>query len=269
MGGRSASSSSAPFRRGSTLDPIPFSRKVGGFVFGGANDWDVLLGFDSPGRGPDTLPGATGKEVIGLNLDLTLRSRFDTSLDGYMRAVWQQFGKPEVAYTVDDLEQTLGAFTGDREFAADFFTRYVRGTEVPDYEVLLANAGFLLRRARPDAPWLGISLRDDRRGVLVPTTPSAGGPAYEAGIARGDHILRIAGNSVSNVADVGSVLQGLTVGDRVEVALQSRNGEKTVVVEIGANQQLEVVTYEAAGMEVMQNVKDFRESWLSSKAGRD
>ena len=133
--------------------------------------------------------------------------------------------------------------------------------------MLLANAGFLLRHARPDTPWLGISLRDDRRGVLVSATPSFGGPAYEAGIARGDLVLRIAESSVSSVAEVGGVLEGLTVGDRVEVVLQSRTGEKTVVVEIGANPQLEVVTYEEAGMEVTQSMRDFRESWLRSRAG--
>ena len=76
MGGRSASSSSAPFRRGSTLDPIPFSRKVGGFVFGGANDRDVLLGFESPGGGPDTLPGATGKDGGG-DLRMVSKTTFD------------------------------------------------------------------------------------------------------------------------------------------------------------------------------------------------
>ena len=59
------------------------------------------------------------------------------------------------------------------------------------------------------------------------------------------------------------------MGDRVEVALQSRDGEKTVVVEIGANPQLEVVTYEAAGMEVTRGMRDFRESWLGSKVGRN
>lgn len=228
---------------------------------------DAAMAVDPTNRSNTFISYYTWGSVIALNLDLTLRSRFDASLDGYMRAVWQRFGKPEVAYTIDDLEQTLGAFTGDREFAGDFFARYVRGTEVPDYEALLANAGFLLRHARPDAPWLGISLRDDGRGVLVSATPSGGGPAYQAGIARGDRILRIAASSVSSVSDVGGVLQGLTVGDRVEVALQTRNGEKTVIVEIGANPQLEVVTYGAVGMEVTQSMRDFRESWLSSKAG--
>ena len=32
------------------------------FVIGGPDDWDVLLGFESPGGGQDTKPGATGKD---------------------------------------------------------------------------------------------------------------------------------------------------------------------------------------------------------------
>ena len=50
--------------------------KTGGFVIGGPNDWDVLEGFDSPGGGPDTLPGATGKDGGG-DLRMVSKAAFD------------------------------------------------------------------------------------------------------------------------------------------------------------------------------------------------
>ena len=77
---------------------------------------------------------------IGLGLDLAMRGRFEgKSLDGFMRMMWERFGRPvrryavRRPYTVDDLERTLGAYTRDPAFARDFFERYVRGRDVPDY----------------------------------------------------------------------------------------------------------------------------------------
>ena len=211
---------------------------------------DAAMAVDPTNRSNTFISYYTWGSVIALNLDLTLRSRFDSSLDGYMRAVWQRFGKPEVAYTVDDLEQTLGAFTGDDDFATDFFAQFVRGREVPDYVALLANAGFLLRPAQPNDPWLGMSLNSDERGVRVATTPSVGGPAYLAGISRGDRVVSIADRPVTELSDVSAVLAQHEVGDPIAVALETREGMKTVIVELAASRRLEVVPYEQVGMDI-------------------
>ncbi len=227
---------------------------------------DAATAVDPTNRANTFISYYTWGSVIALNLDLTLRSRFDSSLDGYMRAVWQRFGKPEVAYTVDDLEQTLGAFTVDDDFATDFFAQFVRGREVPDYVALLANAGFLLRPAQPNDPWLGMSLNSDERGVRVATTPSVGGPAYLAGISRGDRVVSIADRPVMELSDVSAVLAQHEVGDPIAVALETREGMKTVIVELAAIRRLEVVPYEQAGMDITEAMMSFRRSWLESKA---
>ena len=112
---------------------------------------------------------------IGLGLDLTIRSRFPgKTLDGYMRAMWLQFGKTDQPfilphpYTVDDLERTLGTYTGDPAFAHDFFARYIRGRDVVDYASLLAQAGVLLRPAHPGAAFLGLVNADlGPQGAMV------------------------------------------------------------------------------------------------------
>src|SRR5690606_24228781 len=44
--------------------------------------------------------------VLGLALDLSLRKN-GLNLDGYMKLVWQTYGKKEVPYTLQDLRQTL------------------------------------------------------------------------------------------------------------------------------------------------------------------
>ena len=73
----------------------------------------------------------TWGEAIALGLDLTLRERTDgdVTLDDFMRALWQQFGKPggrAPGYVDDPTRWTTrkpssAAVAGDAAFADDFF----------------------------------------------------------------------------------------------------------------------------------------------------
>ncbi len=38
-----------------------------------------------------------------------------------MRAMWKKYGKTEIPYTLDDLENTLAEVTNDPGFAKNFF----------------------------------------------------------------------------------------------------------------------------------------------------
>ena len=100
----------------------------------------------------------TWGEALGAALDLTLRDRSDgkITLDDYMRALWDKFGRSssrrqgyvESPYTLVDLKTTLADVSGDATFAAQFFARYIEGHDVVDYATLLSRAGLLLR-SRP------------------------------------------------------------------------------------------------------------------------
>src|SRR5690606_9452193 len=132
----------------------------------------------------------TWGSAIGLGLDLTLRTRFNKTLDQFMRALWAEFGRTEVPYTVDDLRLALGRFTSDQGFADDFFARYIAGREIGDCEPLLARAGLLLRKVNPGAPTLGrVALQPADGGVVVASQTLIGSPLYEAGLDRGDLIV--------------------------------------------------------------------------------
>ncbi len=75
--------------------------------------------------------------AIAMGLDLSLRDRTDGKLtiDAYMRALWRKFGRASnqtpgmapAAYTIRDLENTLGELSGDTAFAKEFFERFVEG----------------------------------------------------------------------------------------------------------------------------------------------
>ncbi|MFB3070090.1 MAG: M61 family metallopeptidase, partial [Gemmatimonadales bacterium] len=57
---------------------------------------DAATAVDPTNRGNTFISYYTWGSVIAANLDLTLRSRFSLTLDGYMRRVWQRFGKTEI-----------------------------------------------------------------------------------------------------------------------------------------------------------------------------
>ena len=112
-------------------------------------------------------------DAVGLALDLSLRRRTDKTLDDFLRAVWERFGRDELPYTNADLENTLAKMTGDTAFAKGFFARYVYGREVADYGSLLSLAGMVLRKAKPGAAsWGQVRLSDTKDGVRVDAPPA-------------------------------------------------------------------------------------------------
>jgi len=206
--------------------------------------------------------------AVALALDLQLRARFPgLSLDEYMRAMWESFGRTEKPYGLEDLETTLARMTGDKRFAADFFRSSVYGRALPDYQPLLAEAGFVLRRAEPEKAFIGaphLSFRSD--GVVLSTAPLEGTPLYEAGLDRGAKIVRVDGKRVRNRKQWNRLLAKRRPGDVIELRYEQRGRQRTVRVRVAASPRLEVVPFEEAGRDVSEAVKQFRRQWLSSRA---
>src|ERR1700744_1809455 len=99
--------------------------------------------------------------AIAVALDLRLRSEFNLTLDDYMRQVWLDLGKNtepyfiKKPYVVADLEVELAKVTKNPKFAADFFSKYITGTEKADYATLLEKGGYILRKSQPGKGWWG------------------------------------------------------------------------------------------------------------------
>lgn len=226
---------------------------------------DAATAVDPHNRSNTFISYYTWGSVIGLNLDLTLRTRFDLTLDGYMRLVWENFGVPETPYTVGDLERALAEFTDDESFARDFFDRYIRGSEVPDYAELLAHAGLLLRPFNPGGSFLGIvNLRYDEDGATINSGTRIGSPLYEAGLDRRDRIISIGSRSLLSDDDWQAIKADHDPGDMVEIEFEQRGQHRAASLIFVDDPRLELVTYEAAGMEVTGEMREFRESWLGS-----
>ncbi len=227
---------------------------------------DAATSVDPTNEANTFLSYYTWGSVLGLALDLTVRSRFDLSLDGLMRLIWRRHGTPETPYTLDDLEALLAEYTSDEPFAADFFDRYVRGRDVPDLEPLLALAGLALRPRGPGEAYLGAeTLEYDGRGATLASGTQIGSPLYAAGLDRGDRILRLDGSPIRSAADWRRVESRRRSGDVIEVVFTQRGRQRTVSLTVAADPRLDVVTFEALGRTVSDEVRAFRRAWLGPR----
>jgi predicted metalloprotease with PDZ domain len=212
-------------------------------------------------------------QVIGAGLDLTLRSRYHSSLDEYMRLMWRDYGShqskalaPERPYTVDDLRSELAKLTKDQSFANDFFKRYVEGREVPDFSVLLPSAGYSFVKDSVARPYFGASQDNDSLGVFI-NWSSAAGSAFGAGLASGDIVTSIDGERTTSMEVLNAIIARHKVGDVVKVQLlQKGRIPSTADMKLVGMTPMKIVSFENQGIPVTDAIRAFRRDWLGSKA---
>jgi predicted metalloprotease with PDZ domain len=215
--------------------------------------------------------------AIALALDLTLRERSDSqiTLDDYMRAMWRVHGKPGGAregfvdrpYSMADAEARLAEVSGDREFARDFFGRYIQGHDAADYARLLSRAGFVLRLRSPGRPWWGDVRLEPRSGRLrIVALVPANTPAYAAGLEQDDELRQIDALVIRSYDELALALGRHKPSDRVRIVYIDRSGvEKTTTVVLAEDPHLEVVPAEAAGGTLTPAQRTFRDRWLAAR----
>ncbi len=203
--------------------------------------------------------------AIALALDLELRARFNKSLDEYMSAVWRRFGKPELPYNVSGLQDVLAAVTGDKKFAADFFTQYIYGHAPIDYAALLKPAGLLLKKTEESKAWIGAEQYTEREGLILEANTKRGTPLYDAGLDVDDKILSIDNQDIRTYQELSNLLGRLHQGTAVAIRWLHRGEEKTGTITPKENPNLSVVTFEKAGLPVTAAIAAFRKSWLGAK----
>jgi predicted metalloprotease with PDZ domain len=220
----------------------------------------------------------TWGEAIALGLDLTLRERSGgkISLDDFMRAMWEKFGKPggrapgyvDRPYTIADAKAVLAAIADDAAFADDFFARFIQGHEVVNYARLLADAGLVLRPRAPQDGFVGeLQLQDVPGGVRITDAVLVGSPAYEAGLERDDVIVAVDASAARRAEDVNTAIRAARPGASLAVTYLRRNQRVTSMIRVVADPRVEVVPAEQAGQTLTDAQRRFRDAWLRSAAG--
>jgi predicted metalloprotease with PDZ domain len=205
--------------------------------------------------------------VIALALDLELRQKFkNITLDDYMRAMWQMYGKPEKPYTLTDLQNTLATITKDAFFAENFFQRHVYGQTPADYTQLLSAAGLLLRKSHAGRASLGLTPISFPEGkATIAAYPYIGSPLYQAGLDRQDSIVSLAGKSLNSKTDLDAILAAHQPGESLPIEYIQRGEIKKASITLTEDPSLEVVPAEKTGIKLSKAQKAFRNQWFGSR----
>ncbi|WP_201978462.1 M61 family metallopeptidase [Hymenobacter rubidus] len=212
---------------------------------------------------------------IALVLDLQLRQHHRSSLDKYMQAMWQEFGKkqagyaPTNPYTVRDLQRVLGEVSKDTVFASRFFRQYVYGREQPRFSENLLLAGLAVIPTRALGAALPKQVEFDEDGhCIVAYNTQIGSGLYKAGIDRGDQIVTLDGKDIKSSNDLDAVLHKHSPSDVVFVKVKTRGGvERTTQLILAEDPNVQVKSVsDVEKMEYTTNQKNLREAWLASQA---
>lgn len=196
--------------------------------------------------------------VLGLALDLSLRQQ-GLNLDDYFKAVWNQFGKKEVSYSIQDLENVLSGYAGDA-FAKAFFSQYIYDSKMPDYQNLLSNAGLKITRDK-NKPYLGLRVSASESGLRIASPTSKGSPAYDAKLNKGDLITAVDGEAITTVDAYNALVKKLTVGQTIAVTYKRFGSEATTNLTVSADPTYTIATDEKAG----KKARKLKKYWLQEK----
>lgn len=196
--------------------------------------------------------------ALGLALDLMLRNlKGDKNLDGYMKLVWENHGKKEIPYSLQNLEDILSIYAG-KEFSSDFFKRYIYDSQMPDYKTLLASVGIVYSDDKNSIPRLGATIENIDNKWVISSNPEKGSSSYKAGLSKGDKIISIDGKLTNNRLKPAELLRFYQAGDSVKVVFNRfGKGKETMMVfekNKNINTQLEEKPHNKA--------KKRRKNWL-------
>lgn len=205
--------------------------------------------------------------TVAAALDLTLRERFPgVTLDHYMRWLWTHHGVSETPYTTDDLQRGLAEVTGDAAFAADVFDRMIRGSDLPDFAPLLAQAGIVVQLQNPGKAWTGpVPLQFNGTTATVFGATAPGTPLYDVGLDRGDEIVAVGETAIDAQADWDKVIADARPGDEVAVRFIRRGQEGVARMRFAADPAFKWVRVETTGTPATEAQLAFRRAWLGEE----
>jgi len=162
--------------------------------------------------------------VLGLGLDLQLRRDFNTTMDAYMRLVWERYGRTEIPYNIPDLQTCLADLIQNDVFAKQWFSKYIYGNEMPDYQNLLADFGVQMIQNKPDSVgFYGLKLKEVDNEMTVIGTVYKNNPLYEAGIENGDILTKLNGKIIASQTDWDTAIATLKIGQTYNISYR-QNG---------------------------------------------
>ena len=103
-------------------------------------------------------------------------------------------------------------------------------------------------------------------GYLLVTGPtSIGSPMYDVGMAAGDRITKVGDRTITTAPELRQAIEARRPGEPVRVTWVGRGGEKSAMMTLREDPDVEVVAFEAAGRTPTAAQLAFRASWVGSR----
>lgn len=171
-------------------------------------------------------------EMVSLLLDLLIRARHrnQLSLDDVMVKMWQEFGKDEIGYTPEQLQEVIESIA-DMDLA-NFFKRYIDGTEDLPFNEYLEPFGLEVVAEAEEEPYLGTKVTTENGREMIKFV-EAGSPAQIAGIDAGDELLAIDGLKAT-ANSLGERLKDYQPNDTIQVSVFHQDELRTLPVTLAS-----------------------------------
>ncbi|AWW31311.1 M61 family peptidase [Echinicola strongylocentroti] len=155
-----------------------------------ASSWDLWLDGYKAGIPEKKVSIYNRGTLLSTILDLMLLEK-GSSLHEVMKEMWLKFGKSNKGYTMQDYQQIIADLHGNKEIIADFFKKYVGGTEdifpllckematinitvksMPHSQVLAANWGIItladgtITKIHPECPAYTSLMQGDKINTI-------------------------------------------------------------------------------------------------------
>jgi len=199
---------------------------------------DAAVSIDPTNRENTFISYYTYGSILGLALDLGLRSTFDNkNLDDYFKILWKTYGRDEIPYTIQDLKQVLTDYT-NTSFSNQFFDQYIYRSDLPSFEELFRKFGLILSKSNPDRAAMSVSFRTQNNQIIVASNPLKDTGFHDAGITLNDRILSIDQVPFSDIATLNKWLMTKRPGEIVEIEYERWGIRRTVKVKLDSDQRL-------------------------------
>lgn len=159
--------------------------------------------------------------VIAMMLDAKIinKSKGKQCLDHFLQHIYKEFyEKKGRGFTEDEFKTELEKFAGDLDA---FFTKYIHGTEIPDYNKVFAPVGMNMTYIGTPRPDAGISVSGSGGSTKVKRIRS-GSAAETAGLSVNDEIIGVNGFR-TDAKSFNEFVNTLQAGDKVSIIYAREN----------------------------------------------
>jgi len=199
-------------------------------------------------------------EMVSFLLDLLIRSRHrnQRSFDDVMAMMWQSFGKEEIGFTPEQLQQVIESVA--ETDLGDFFSRFVDGTDELPFDEYLEPFGLRLNLVEDAVPYLGLTVKSENNQEMIKFVDATSAAAL-AGVDAGDELLAIDGLRVT-ADQLSDRLKDYQVGDTIKLSIFHQDELRTVSVTLATPQVIryQIVLVEEPTLVQQENLT----SWLGA-----